>query len=148
MKKRKVDEELFNELNPIIEGMGFTIVELNSLYAKGTLKLTLVLYRPEGFSIDDCVVVHKTVGSRLEMMKPDRDVYVEIFSPGIGRILKTVEELVIFKGSLVSLLLWNTQTWIEGEIGDIVEENLQLLNQDHTETQLVRLNDIQKVKLY
>ncbi len=148
MKKRKVAEPLFTEINPILEEMGYVIVELNQLLAKGIVRVTMVLFRQGGFSMDDCVRVHKVIMPRLEVLNPEKEVYLDILSPGVGRTLKTVEELEIFKGSLAKFLIWNTDEWQEGLIGEIQEDSVVLFNQDQSEKTRIRINDIQKAKLF
>lgn len=148
MKRRKSDSELFSEIEPLVNGLGLSVVELNSHYAKGSLRIMLVVYGADGVSLDLCTAVYKAVMPRLELLKPERDVYLEVCSPGIGRKLKTVEELSVFKGLKVKILTYSSEEWIEGEIGEAGDESFSLLGLDGAEERAVRFNDIQKAKLY
>lgn len=128
--------------------MGYKLVELNHYYTKGSLRIVLVIYKAEGITISDCASVHKTVVPRVEMLKPGKDIYVEICSPGISRTLKSVEELTIFKGLKLRILEYQKDEWSEGIISEVDDVILTLTEVHDSETVEFRINDIQKAKLF
>ena len=79
------------KVNPIIESLGYEVVEVE--YAKKTdgMNLTFYIDKDEGVNIDDCERVSKAIDLVLEQLNPTDDVpYVlSVSSPGIDRPIKT-----------------------------------------------------------
>lgn len=136
-------DDLFDVVNPVVKGMGYSIVELSSKRIKTGLFVHLVIYGPEGVGIDECVAVSKAVTPRIEASEDCRDVQLEVSSPGIDRNLKSAEEFSVFSGRGVKLLLENE--WYSGIIQetDGVCVHLQI----EGETRFFPYESIQKAKL-
>ena len=134
-----------DQIEEVVQGVGFRIVELHSSVVNGRTHVNLVVYRPEGVSIDGCAEVHKTLRPRLELLLDDRDVALQVASPGIDRTIKDNAEFAVFTGRGVSILSRESGTWFGGVIGDVTERGVEV----HTgeETRTVPYADIQKAKL-
>jgi ribosome maturation factor RimP len=104
------------EIEPILTGMGFSIVELSLARLSGSTRVGVVLYRREGVGVDDCAEVSRLLFPRLENIEGLIDVSLEVSSPGIERKLKTDTEYGIFLGRGVKILADGDIEWIRGII--------------------------------
>ena len=106
------------EVKPIVEGLGFKLVELAWTPIKGGLKFTLYIYNSNGVSLDDCVKVSTALDARLQALMPKgNEALLEVSSPGLSRVFKDVHEYEIFAGQQVQLNLKNGETAM-GAIGE------------------------------
>ena len=106
----------FGDCEPLISGLGYSIVELNVFRKQSSWQIKLVITSPAGVGIADCSKVHKSLLPRLEAVLATEDMYVEVASPGLDRIFKNAAEFSVFNGKQVKV--WNTDIsdWIQGKI--------------------------------
>ena len=106
----------FGDCEPLISGLGYSIVELNVFRKQSSWQIKLVITSPAGVGIADCSKVHKSMLPRLEAILATQDMYVEVASPGLDRIFKNAAEFSVFTGKQVKV--WNTDIsdWIQGKI--------------------------------
>jgi ribosome maturation factor RimP len=106
----------FSDCEPLISGLGYSIVELNVFRKQSSWQIKLVITGPEGVGITDCSKVHRSLLPRLEAILATEDMYVEVASPGLDRIFKNASEFSVFEGKQVKV--WNTDIsdWIQGKI--------------------------------
>ncbi|WP_052078267.1 ribosome maturation factor [Spirochaeta lutea] len=107
---------LLDQVAPVVEGLGFSLVELNYGNTKGTHQTRVIIYSDQGVGSDECALVYRTLLPRLEIILDSRDIHLEISSPGLDRKIKSPREYEIFTGKQVRLLLRDSQDWIEGTI--------------------------------
>ena len=138
-------DALREQLEEIVQGVGFSIVELHSSVVKGRTHVHLVVYRPEGVSIDDCAEVHKTVRPRIELLLDDRDVALQVASPGIDRTIKDNSEYAVFVGRGVRLLKKGAESWLGGVIRAGSDREVEIETAEGIET--IPYAEIQKAKL-
>lgn len=76
---------------PVIENMGYEVVEVEYVKKSDGMNLTFYIDRDGGVQIDDCEKVSKEIDGLLEELNPtDNAPYIlNISSPGIDRPLKT-----------------------------------------------------------
>ena len=96
-------------LSPVVEGLGFSIVELNAVNRQDGLHIALVIYSPAGVAVSDCERVHRLAQARMEVAGNIRDVYFEVSSPGLDRPLKTDRDFEKYKGELVEVSLYKAE---------------------------------------
>jgi ribosome maturation factor RimP len=136
---------LHEQLEEIVQGVGFRIVELSASVVKGRTHVNLVIYRPEGVSIDDVALVHKTVLPRIELLLDDRDVALQVASPGIDRTFKDNVEFAVFAGKGVRVLSRERDDWVGGVIGEVTGRDVEI---DTPEGAMkIAFSDVQKAKL-
>lgn len=145
MEYLDTENSLFKELKPVINGLGYNIVEFNTRLKEGTLNLSLRIYKPDGITIDDCTLVHRTIYPRIEIMEEIRDINLEISSPGTYRKIKSLDEFSIFTGRTVSILTVDDTEWIHGTIQTAEDETLTVKTKKDTVS--IKYNDIKKAKL-
>jgi ribosome maturation factor RimP len=123
---RPFEDHVRSEVAPLIEAMGFSLIDLNVFRSKGARQVKLVIYKPEGVSIADCARVSRQVHPRLEIMEELGDCSLEVSSPGIGRRLKDPAEYKIFQGHSVAVLIIDESEWRRGRIDHADNKSLFL----------------------
>ncbi|MFP4300816.1 MAG: ribosome maturation factor RimP [Spirochaetaceae bacterium] len=114
------------EVIPLLEGLGLQLVELTSVNRKGTLHVHLTIYSPEGVTLDDCAEVYTALLPRLEVLSENRDIHLEVSSPGLGRSIKSGREFELFEGKGVRLLTLDSDDWVGGVIATSDEESVTI----------------------
>ena len=147
-------KEYYQIIAPIVNSYGFEIVELNSKNRADGLYINIVLYSPSGISLNDCSKVHKAVQRRVEVHTGDRDVYIQVSSPGMNRNLKSANEFHVFKGKTIKIIFGNETEWSFYIIKDADRETVLLEpvkndSNPHQNGVEVKLNysEIRKAKL-
>lgn len=138
-------DELWDDVEPVISGLGFSIVELKSRIVRNNFQVHLVIYHPEGVGVEDCSLVYKTLFPRIEILIENRDINLEVSSPGIERRLKSVEEFAVFKGKGIRILPVDSEEWITGIIEETDLEKVRI--KKGNETVDIEYNAVRKAKL-
>lgn len=147
-----LESELYEQIAPVVDGLGYSIVELRAQEISGAVQLSLVIYKSSGVGIDDCALVHETILPRAEVLWDRRDVRMEVSSPGTRRILKSDREFEVFVGQPVRVLTRDASEWVAGRIGTVRSDGFTL-EQENNERDIAfsnvkkaRLDDSQEVK--
>jgi ribosome maturation factor RimP len=74
----------------------------------------MVVYKKGILGVDDCSRAHHALLPRLELAFPDQDLYVEVSSPGIDRIIKDGAELVYYVGRGIKCYRTDISDWSAG----------------------------------
>ncbi|MCL2205333.1 MAG: ribosome assembly cofactor RimP [Treponema sp.] len=113
---RDPDEALYQSLQPVISGMGMSLLELSVFRGKtsGNVQVRVVVYRDGITGVDDCSKVHRGILPRLELAFPDRDIYLEVSSPGIDRLIKDGSEFAHYIGKGVKCYRTDISDWTVG----------------------------------
>ncbi len=141
----ELDDQLSCEVEPIVSGMGFTLVELRHSRSKNQNHIILVIYRPEGVGVNECAAISKNLYPRLELIDGLDNLQLQVSSPGLDRVLMSREEYSIFRGRNVKIMLHGETEWIRGRIESA--EGGELFLQTGGETQRVKMDEIRKAKL-
>jgi len=145
--------EYYQIIEPVVNSYGFEIVEINAKNRPDGLYINIVLYSPKGISLNDCSKVHRTVQGRLEVHTGNRDIFIEVSSPGISRNLKSANEFNVFKGKIVKLLFTDKLEWEYYKIKESDKESVLLepINKDdpsqNSDEIKVQYPEIRKAKL-
>jgi ribosome maturation factor RimP len=95
-----------------------TLIEMIRSEHRGSLQVRLTVDKggPEGHPIgtDDCSRVHRAILPRLELAFPGRDLYVEVSSPGINRLIKDGAEFGFYLGRGVRCYRTDISGWTGG----------------------------------
>ena len=102
MKKQNVAEAVSALLSSTVEGLGYTLWDVEYAKEGADGHLTVTIDSAEGITIDDCERVHRAIDPLLDEADPiDRAYYLEVSSPGLGRELKCAEHAEKFMGEKV-----------------------------------------------
>ena len=117
-------EQAKEAIEPVLTGMGLSLVEMCLGRRKGTTRVSVVIYRHGGVGVDDCAEVSDLLLPRLEMIEGMAEVSLEVSSPGIERTLRSPSEYTIFAGRGLRVLVGKETEWqggiIEGVEGDML----------------------------
>lgn len=89
---------LFEQLDLIVNNLGYRLVEANSSVKPKGVQVHVVIFREGGVDLNDCAKVTRAITSTLEAFFESREIWLEVSSPGLERQLKTWREFEIFSG--------------------------------------------------
>lgn len=129
----------FADCSPLVTGLGYVLVDLKVVPQNGSIKVTAVITKPAGDSgavgVNDCARVHRALLPRLEAVLDSQDIYMEVTSPGMERLIKNPAEFALFVGRYVRV--WDSQItdWVAGKIisSDDQSITLELVGEGVTE---------------
>jgi ribosome maturation factor RimP len=102
-----VEEKLMQDLHALLERsltqLGYELVDLE-ISNRGKL-LRLFIDKPEGITIDDCVLVSNQVGNLLAVEHDIDYDRLEVSSPGLDRVLKKHSDFERFAGERAQVKL-------------------------------------------
>lgn len=112
----------YTECSPLVAGLGYVLVELRVIPQHGVIRVLAVISHPAGensialIGINDCAKVHRALLPRLEVVLNSQDIYMEVTSPGMERVIKNAAEFALFTGHLVRVWDSDVTDWIAGKI--------------------------------
>ena len=109
-------EELRDQLEPLISGRGYTLVEVSAESRRGSWHVTVVVHRPQGVSLADCESVAWLIRRHPSLGQLLNDADLEVCSPGVGRKIRDDREYSIFRGRGIRILRKGGGDWIRGRI--------------------------------
>jgi len=128
-KTRDADEALYQSLEPVIRGMEMSLIDL-SVYrgkgAHGNVQVKAVVYREGITGVEDCSRVHRGILPRLELAFPQKDIYLEVSSPGIDRLIKDGSEFAHYIGKGVKCYRTDISDWTAGLLRAVDEKGIVL----------------------
>ena len=141
----ELDDQLRCEVEPIVSGMGFSLVELRHSRSKNQNHVILVVYRSDGVGVNECAAISKNLYPRLELIDGLENLQLQVSSPGLDRVLKSDEEYSIFVGRDVKVMLHGENDWFRGKIESAGEGEVTL--RSGGEPHSIQMNQIRKAKL-
>ena len=117
---------------PIAEQMQLTLWDVLYLKEGPSWFLRIVIDRPGGVSMQNCEDLSRAIDALLDELDPcEQEYFLEVSSPGLGRILRTDKHLAAYTGQSVRLKLYRadenqsrtvTGTLIEYNTSDLILE--------------------------
>ena len=129
----------FADCSPLVTGLGYVLVDLKVVPQNGSIKVTAVITKPAGDSgavgVNDCARVHRALLPRLEAVLDSQDIYMEVASPGMERLIKNPAEFALFVGRYVRVWDSHITDWVAGKIisSDDQSITLELVGEGVTE---------------
>jgi ribosome maturation factor RimP len=137
-------ETLFEELEPLINGLNLILVDCTYGNIKGTHHVGLIIHTNQGVGTDECAKVFRLIQPRLEILFDSREIHLEVGSPGIDRKIKHPREYNIFTGKQVKIYVQD-KDWIHGKI-IAADDQVVEINVEH-EMHRIPLSTIGKAQL-
>lgn len=104
MAQHTLLEQLAAIIDPILQGFGLELVDLEYKHEGRDWFLRIFIDKPGGVTLDDCAEASREVGAVLEVEDLIRTAYrLEVSSPGLDRPLKKLEDYGRFAGRLVKV---------------------------------------------
>ncbi|MDR2136483.1 MAG: ribosome assembly cofactor RimP [Treponema sp.] len=113
-------------LEPVAQGLKLALVEITVSRHRGSTQVRIVVYKDGDIGLDDCSAFHRAALPRLELAFPGRDLYVEVSSPGIDRLIKDGAEFRHYLGRRVRCYRIDTSDWFSGLLRSSDENGIVL----------------------
>ncbi|MDR2607702.1 MAG: ribosome assembly cofactor RimP [Treponema sp.] len=145
----KDDNSLLESIRPVVEGLGLDLIEATVSRHRGSVQIRVVVYRgaaltagisasfparpkekPRPVGIDDCSRVHHAVLPRLELAFPGQELYLEVSSPGIDRLIRDGSEFAHYRGRGIRCYRTDISDWSSGILLSSDEEGIVLRNRE------------------
>jgi len=120
------------QLEDILKGLGFRLVELAISRHRGSIKVRVVIYNGMSIGTDDCSKAHRAITPRLELAFSGRDIYLEVSSPGINRLIKDGVEFTHYLGRGVRCYCTDISDWTAGILETVDEKGIGLKTKERT----------------
>ena len=138
MSKREIYEQKTEEiLNPIMEELGFELVDVEYVKEAGTWYLRAYIDKEGGIAVDDCEVISRKLSDWLDKEDFIDDSYIlEVSSPGLGRPLKKEKDYVRSMGREVEVRLYKAidrQKEFTGTLSAYDDKTVTLTMEDGSE---------------
>lgn len=107
----KVAEICEKEINPIIEELGYDVLEVEYAKKADGMNLSFIIDSPKGILIEDCEKVHRAIEGRLDEINPTMDAtyILNVCSPGLDRPIKNQKDYLRNKNKQVEVGLFAPQ---------------------------------------
>ena len=139
-------QDLYSLIERSVTQLGYEMVDLE-VSNRGKL-LRLFIDKPEGITIDDCVLISNQVGNVLAVENDIDYDRLEVSSPGLDRVLKKDADFIRFTGERAQV---KTRMPIEGRknfVGVLRGlENGELLIEAEGQLHKVAMTNIDKARL-
>ena len=138
----------YSECAPLVEGLGYHLIELKIVPAKTITKILAVIAPKEpdkNISVNDCSRVHHALLPRLEALLGTDNTSMELTSPGIDRNVKNAAEFSLFIGRAVRVWSKTISDWIGGKIVS-ADETALTMETEKGETVTVPYGEMAKAK--
>jgi ribosome maturation factor RimP len=111
--------------------MGMSLVELSVFRGRThgnsrNVQVRVVVLSKGITGVEDCSRVHRALLPRLELAFSEQDVFLEVSSPGIDRLIKDGSEFVHFIGRGVRCFRTDISDWTTGILRAADEEKIVL----------------------
>jgi ribosome maturation factor RimP len=133
---REPADLLFEALEPLARGLGMSLIELFLFRRKGrgaqagAVQVKITAYKPGIMGVDDCSRLHRALLPRLELEFPGGDLYLEVSSPGIDRLIKDGSEFAYYLGRGVKCYRRDISDWTGGILRRADEKGIVLENRE------------------
>lgn len=106
MTATTLHDRLIALLEPLVEQLGFELVDLEANAGRGSGLLRIYLDSPAGVAVDDCERVSREVSALLDVEDPMPGAFtLEVSSPGLDRMLRKPAHYARFRGERVRVEL-------------------------------------------
>ena len=151
MSKREDYEQKTEALvMPLIEENGFELVDVEYVKEAGNYYLRVYIDKEGGITVDDCEVISRALGDKLDADDFIDDSYIlEVSSPGLGRPLKKEKDFLRSIGKEIEIKLYraiNLQKDFEGILKSYTEDTVTIEIGEEEEMTIAR-EDIALIRL-
>lgn len=121
------ESRLYQEIEQLMSAIGLKTVEASAADIQGSKMLRVVVYK-EGSEVntDDLATAYNIIYPRYSVIFSDRDLQLEVSSPGLQRTLKDVIEFSVFRGKGVRCYSVPDSCYIIGTIESCDDESVTL----------------------
>lgn len=119
----KITEKVHEFLNPIVQNLGYEIVDVEYEKKFDGFNLTIFIDGENGISLDDCEKVHTAIDEPLDELDPTNGASytLNVSSPGIDRPFKTNRDFERNIGQVVEVNLYAAIKKCKSFVGELVD---------------------------
>jgi len=117
-------------LQAVLDGLGLRLVELTVSRHRSSVQVRAVIYNGSSIGTDDCSKAHRAITPRLELAFPGQDIYIEVSSPGINRLIKDGVEFACYINRGVRCYRTDISDWTAGILESAGESGIVLKTKD------------------
>lgn len=133
----KMVELVEKHIVPMIEEMGYDVLEIEYGKKVDGQNLTIVIDHPNGIVFDDCIKVHRAIDGPLDEINPtDNTPYtLNVSSPGLDRPVKNQKDVARNLGKEVEVRLYapiNKKKSFVGTLQAMNESTVEILVKNET----------------
>lgn len=151
MSHKNVLNKIKNYCEPIVEELGYDLVDLEYVKENNENFLRFYIGKSEGITIDDCQRVSEVIGEKLDELDPIKEsYYLEVSSPGLDRPLKTDKDLKRNLGKDIEVSLYKNldgKKKYNGELIDYTDDYIKI-RMDNSEEKEIAKDIISNIKLW
>lgn len=148
-KREEYESRTTQLLEPIIKETDYELVDVEYVKEGSSYYLRVYLDKPDGITIDDCEIVSRALGDKLDEEDFVEDSYIlEVSSPGLGRPLKKEKDFQRSIGKEIEIHLYSAiygQKDFRGYLKSFTKETITIAIDE--EEQTLERKDIASVKL-
>ncbi len=131
----KVKQICEEKICPIIEELGYEVVEVEYVKKSDGMNLTFYIDNDKGIELADCEKVSKAIDQILEDVNPteDQPYILNVSSPGLDRPLKTERDFQRHIGKEIEIILFakiNGKKDFKGQLVSFNDEVVTILKND------------------
>lgn len=117
----KVVEICNLKICPVIENLGYEVVEVEYAKKVDGMNLTFYIDSPNGIQIEDCEKVNNAIEGILDEINPTNDAsyILNVSSPGLDRPIKNQKDFLRNKNKLVEVTLYKQKDGNKKFIGKL-----------------------------
>jgi ribosome maturation factor RimP len=115
-------------LEPIARGLKLSLVEITVSRHRGSTQIRLAVYKEGDVGLDDCSAFHRAALPRLELLFAGQDLYVEVSSPGLERLIKDGAEFRHYRGRHIRCYRTDISDWFSGRLVSSDDKGIVLEN--------------------
>ncbi|MDR7856230.1 ribosome maturation factor RimP [Tissierella sp.] len=150
MNKKQIIEAIKKISEPIVEELGYELVDIEFLKEGSSYFLRVYLDKPGGITLDDCQLMSQTLSDKLDEKDPiSVAYYLEVSSPGLDRPLKIDKDLRRNIGKEVEIKLYESldgKKILEGILESYNEDDI-LIKTEYDEAMNISRKSIAVIKL-
>ena len=139
-------EEVTDAVNTTLLPEGFKCVELNLQRNRKTRRLSVVVYHESDMSSGALERLARAIQFEVAMINRIGEISIEVSSPGIERVIKSLHEFEVFKGKTASILLSGCEVWQVVLIQEITGDVIKLRFQNGSRS--IPVTSIRKARLF
>ncbi len=111
MTKKSVSELVTEFATPIVEDLGYELVEVKYQKGHSGMELSLFIYSKDGISLEDCEKVSRAIDGPLDKLNPTNDVSytLNVSSLGLDRPIKSEKDAKRNVGTKIDVKLYATK---------------------------------------
>lgn len=154
LQKDATSSSLFQDIQELMNSIGLDVVEINNQDVKGSTVLRVFLNKKgEDITTEDLENAYNIIYPRYNVIYANRDLTLEVTSPGLQRNLKDWHEFELFVGKDVRVYSTKYSCYVVGKISSVEGDELRLENyliedkNEKGEAITLNYNEIAKAKL-